>query len=66
METLVVQQKDIRQVVGLSYITIAKLEKEGKFPKRRKLSLTRVGWLAEEVREWVRQLPVGEPYRTVT
>lgn len=38
---------------GLGYTTIFKLEREGKFPARRKLSPGRVGWLKSEVEVWL-------------
>lgn len=39
-------------MVGLGYSTIWRLEREGKFPARRKLSAGRVGWVRIEVDRW--------------
>ena len=39
--------------VGLSRQTIWRLEKEGKFPQRRRLGAKSVGWLEEEVHQWM-------------
>ena len=39
--------------VGLSRQTIWRLEKEGKFPQRRQLGAKSVGWLEEEVHQWM-------------
>jgi prophage regulatory protein len=55
MDSIIIQQKDLKKVVGLSGPTILKMERAGNFPRRRKLSLTRVGWLLEEVIQWARE-----------
>ncbi len=44
--------RDLREVVGLGRTTIWRLEKDGRFPKRRQLSDRRVGWLRKDVEEW--------------
>ena len=42
---------------GLSFSTIYKLEKTGKFPAHRQLSANRVGWLRSDVEAWMQDLP---------
>jgi prophage regulatory protein len=42
---------------GLSRATLWRLEKEGQFPKRRRLSPGRVAWLREEVDTWIQSRP---------
>jgi prophage regulatory protein len=37
----------------LSKTTRWRLERDGKFPKRRKLSVNAVGWLASEIDDWM-------------
>lgn len=49
---ILVKRKDVEKMVGLSYPTILKLEKEGKFPKRRTLSESRVAWLYTDLVAW--------------
>ena len=44
---------------GLSKVTIWRREKEGNFPKRIQLSANRVGWIREEIEEWLRTRPRG-------
>jgi len=39
--------------VGLSRPTIWRLERAGEFPKRRQLGRNSVGWVEEEVEEWM-------------
>ena len=38
---------------GLSTITLWRLEKQGAFPRRRKLTNATVGWLKSEIDEWI-------------
>lgn len=44
----------ISKLTGLSKPTIDRLERVGKFPKRRKISARAVGWNKEEVDQWLR------------
>lgn len=44
---------EIKRLVGLSRTTIWKLEKTGQFPRRKKITATKVGWLESEVRSWI-------------
>lgn len=59
----------VNGVTQLSRSTIWRLEREGQFPNRRKLSGNTVGWLRSEVEAWVatrtRALPakVAKPGR---
>lgn len=45
---------DIKKATGLSRTTIWRLERNGQFPKRRKLSTHSVGWLREEFEDWAK------------
>jgi prophage regulatory protein len=44
---------EVRQLTGLSRSTVWKLEKEGKFPRRRLITTNRVAWLEGEVHDWI-------------
>lgn len=46
--------KEVARMVGLSRVSLWRLEQAGKFPQRRKLSTNRVAWLTEEVEDWIR------------
>ncbi len=46
---------EVRQLTGLSRSTLWRMEREGAFPARRKLSARSVGWLASEVKIWTEQ-----------
>ena len=49
----VISLRQVVQLTNLSESTILRLEKDGKFPARQKLSVRRIGWLEEEVRSWI-------------
>lgn len=50
--TRYLRQPQVLERVGVSWITIYRLEKLGRFPKRRKLGLRSVGWVESEVEDW--------------
>lgn len=60
MTPLVVRITDVIKLVALCRSTIYLLEKKGKFPKKRQLSEGRVGWLYQEIVEWVQAREVAE------
>ena len=43
----------VREKVLYSPAHIARLEAEGRFPKRVKLGASRVGWIENEVEDWL-------------
>ena len=45
--------KDVSLITKLSRVTIWRLEKEGKFPPRIKISQKRIGWRKDEVAKWI-------------
>ena len=45
---------EIKKLTGLSRSTIWKMEKTGRFPRRRLISTNRVAWLESEVHDWIR------------
>jgi prophage regulatory protein len=48
-------KKQLRVIVLYSPQHIDRLEREGKFPKRVQLGPNRVGWIEEEVYDWIQQ-----------
>ncbi len=52
MKPYVYTRAEVLRLTTFSRFTIDKLESEGKFPKRIKLSANRVGWVATEVDDW--------------
>lgn len=49
----ILSKRQVKELVLYSPQHIARLEKAGKFPKRVKLGLNRVGWVEEEVLDWL-------------
>jgi predicted DNA-binding transcriptional regulator AlpA len=47
-------KKDVRERTTLSFAQIDRLEKSGRFPKRRHIGF-RVVWIESEVLEWMRE-----------
>ena len=45
--------KEVREMVGLSRSTIWRMEREGLFPPRKKISRNATAWLEEEIRDWI-------------
>lgn len=55
--------KDISSFCGFGLRYIAKLEKQGRFPKRLQLGARRIAWSAEEIAQWQKGTwkPAQEP-----
>ena len=47
--------RDLRDKIKISRSTIWRLERDGKFPSRRKISPGKVAWLKSEIEEWMKQ-----------
>ena len=48
----ILSKKDLKLVIPYSSTHIARLEAAGRFPKRLRLGVGRVGWLESEVTSW--------------
>ncbi len=48
-------KKQVREIVLYSPAHIARLEKAGQFPMRVRLGQARVGWVEQEVLDWLRK-----------
>ncbi len=61
-----ISKRQLRELVLYSPQHIARLEKAGKFPKRVQLGPCRVGWVEQEVLDWLeerigrREHPTGD------
>lgn len=53
--TRLLSKKQVREKVLYSPAHIARLEEAGKFPKRVPIGPGRVGWVEEEVEQWLLQ-----------
>ncbi len=46
---------DVLQMTSLSRSSIERLEAKGLFPRRRRLGSRAVGWVAEDIEDWIHQ-----------
>lgn len=53
MAMKLLSKKQVREMVLYSPAHIARLEANGKFPKRVALGSGRVGWVDQEVEDWI-------------
>ncbi|WP_413499151.1 helix-turn-helix transcriptional regulator [Buttiauxella gaviniae] len=53
----VIREAECRQLTGLCRTTRYMMEKDGKFPARRKLGGRSVGWLLSEISAWQTNQP---------
>jgi prophage regulatory protein len=53
----ILRKKEVSKRVGLSPVTIWRLEKEGKFPNRVQLGRRCVGWKQEDIQQWIDSRP---------
>lgn len=60
MNERIILEAERKRMTGISRTTAWRMEKQGKYPKRRKVSDGLVGWLESELDEWIanRQLVV--------
>lgn len=50
-----IRRRQLLELIGLSYTTQWRMEKEGLFPARVKIGKGSVGWHLAEVEEWVKE-----------
>ncbi len=51
----IIRKKELLRSMGLSDVTIWRMERAGTFPKRIKLGGNSVGWYESEIIEWQEQ-----------
>lgn len=55
-----IRERECRAITGLSRATRWRMEREGKFPKRKQISKNGVAWLLSEVTAWMQtRMEVG-------
>ncbi|MBI2603134.1 MAG: AlpA family phage regulatory protein [Deltaproteobacteria bacterium] len=55
MKDRILREPEVLNLTGLSRTTIWRLEKEGSFPRRVKISRQAVGWLFQQIQKWMEQ-----------
>ena len=53
MNDRIILEAERKQRTSISRSTVWRMEKEGKFPKRRDVSDGRIGWFESEIDEWI-------------
>lgn len=53
MQNVYLRWPVVQQISGLSRVTVWRMEREDRFPRRRQISANSVGWLQSEVDAWV-------------
>ena len=51
---------EVVAITGLSGTSIWRHERDGRFPRRRRLGVTLVGWRSDEISEWIDALPPAD------
>ena len=59
MPLIIIRKRQLKAITGLSPRHIDRLEKSGDFPSRIQLSPRAVGWLSDEVENWVKNRQRG-------
>lgn len=59
MDLKLLTQKQVTDLIGLSRTTIWRLERAGKFPRRRQVSTKAVRWNQAEIFEWIESRPLA-------
>ena len=62
----IIRRPELREITGLSDATVDRREAAGEFPRRRRIGVQSVGWLSDEVEQWMKNLPVVEVARQPT
>jgi prophage regulatory protein len=56
----ILRKKTVLSLIGVSNTTLWRLERQGKFPARRRISPRLVGWLQSDVLTWLNSRPQVE------
>ena len=59
MDSKLITQKQVVDLVGVSRTTIWRLERAGKFPRRRQVSTKSVRWNQAEIEDWIESRPLA-------
>lgn len=59
-EQKIIRFPELKNLVALSRSSIFRLEKLGRFPKRRLIGESAVGWVLSEILDWVKSTSVVE------
>jgi prophage regulatory protein len=60
MTAAVIRFPQLQQLVGLSRVTVWRMENAQQFPRRIRLSTNSVGWKVSEIEKWLRTRERGQ------
>ncbi len=60
MKPIYLDLPKVCEAVAMAEATVQRLVREGEFPRPRRLSGRRVGWLVREIEEWAESRPVSD------
>lgn len=55
----IVGQREVQALVGLSRTTLWRMEREGRFPLHLQLGHRRIGWIVDDIQNWINSRPRG-------
>jgi prophage regulatory protein len=65
MNNLIIRPKQLAQQIGVSTVTLWRMEKAGELPPRIKLGSRAVGWRTSDITAWLEQLQPSDFKREV-
>ncbi|MCH8095621.1 MAG: AlpA family phage regulatory protein [Proteobacteria bacterium] len=57
-------ETEVARITDLSRTTRWRLERQGRFPKKRHISANRIGWLQSEIIKWVESRATPAPIKS--
>ena len=57
MSTRILREPEVREKIGLSHVTIWRAVRANRFPAPIKLGENSIGWIEDEVDEWIASRP---------
>lgn len=56
----IIRPTELAEMLSVSRVTLWRMEKEGRLPRRRKIAARAVGWLESDIKEWLEERPFVE------
>ncbi len=62
-QSLIIRPGQLSKLIGVSKVTIWRMEKSGDLPPRVQIGQRLVGWRTSDIDEWIEQLKTPNPNR---
>ncbi len=56
----IIRPSELAEILSVSPVTIWRMEKRGELPPRKRISARCVGWLEDDIREWLESRPAAD------